>query len=91
MSHHKNLAYIFTQMDLNMRQRQWLKYLVDCNFELRYHSGKENVVADGLSRKDRITLASIMVREWKMLESIVPFDLDLMLAKEKFQPCSLVV
>ncbi|GKC53862.1 putative reverse transcriptase domain-containing protein [Tanacetum coccineum] len=36
-----------------MRQRRWLELLSDYDCELRYHSGKANVVADALSRKNR--------------------------------------
>ena len=50
-SDHKSLKYIFTQRDLNMRQRGWMEYLEDYDFTLHYHPGKENVVADALSRK----------------------------------------
>ncbi|GKB84714.1 putative reverse transcriptase domain-containing protein [Tanacetum coccineum] len=39
---------------LNMRQLRWLELLSDYDCEIRYHPGKENVVADALSRKERI-------------------------------------
>ena len=48
---HKNLKYIFTQPDLNLRQRRWLELVKDYNLEIHYHPGKANVVADALSRK----------------------------------------
>jgi hypothetical protein len=48
---HKNLKYIFTQPDLNMRQRRWLELIKDYELEVHYHLGKANVVADALSRK----------------------------------------
>jgi ribonuclease HI len=48
---HKSLKYIFTQADLNMRQRRWLELVKDYNLEVHYHPGKANVVADALSRK----------------------------------------
>jgi hypothetical protein len=48
---HKSLKYIFTQADLNMRQRRWLELIKDYDLEVHYHPGKANVVADGLSRK----------------------------------------
>ena len=50
-SDHKSPKYIFTQRDLNMRQRRWMEYLEDYDFTLHYHPGKANVVADALSRK----------------------------------------
>ncbi|GJT73810.1 hypothetical protein Tco_1033096 [Tanacetum coccineum] len=37
-----------------MRQRRWLELLSDYDCEIRYHSGKANVVADALSRKERM-------------------------------------
>jgi hypothetical protein len=49
---HKSLKYIFTQSELNMRQRRWLELIKDYDLEVHYHPGKANVVADALSRKD---------------------------------------
>jgi hypothetical protein len=48
---HKSLKYIFTQADLNMRQRRWLELIKDYDLEVHYHPGKANVVADALSCK----------------------------------------
>jgi hypothetical protein len=48
---HKSLKYIFTQSELNMRQRQWLELIKDYELEIHYHLGKANVVVDALSRK----------------------------------------
>jgi hypothetical protein len=47
-TNHKSLKYIFTQANLNMRQRRWLELIKDYNLEVHYHSGKANVVADEL-------------------------------------------
>ncbi|GKC78142.1 putative reverse transcriptase domain-containing protein [Tanacetum coccineum] len=52
---HKSLQHILDQKELNMRQRWWLELLSDYDCEIRYHPGKANVVADVLSRKERIT------------------------------------
>ena len=74
-SDHKSLKYIFTQWDLNMRQRRWMEFLEDYDFTLHYHPGKENVVADALSRKSQGALASIASWEWRMLETVGQFRL----------------
>ncbi|GJR71486.1 putative reverse transcriptase domain-containing protein [Tanacetum coccineum] len=37
-----------------MRQRRWIELLSDYECEIKYHSGKANVVADALSRKERL-------------------------------------
>jgi hypothetical protein len=50
---HKSLKYIFTQADLNMRQRRWLELIKDYDLEVQYHPGKANVVADALSQKSQ--------------------------------------
>ncbi|GJS57596.1 putative reverse transcriptase domain-containing protein [Tanacetum coccineum] len=48
------LQHILNQKELNMRQHRWLELLSDYDCEIRYHPGKANVVANALSRKERI-------------------------------------
>ncbi|GKA70450.1 putative reverse transcriptase domain-containing protein [Tanacetum coccineum] len=52
---HKSLQYIFDKKDLNMRQRRWIELLSDYKCEIKYHSGKANVVADALEQKKRLS------------------------------------
>ncbi|GJY63817.1 putative reverse transcriptase domain-containing protein [Tanacetum coccineum] len=51
---HKSLQHILYQKELNMRQSRWLELLSDYDCDIHYHPGKANVVADALSRKERI-------------------------------------
>jgi ribonuclease HI len=81
---HKSLKYIFTQADLNMRQRRWLELIKDYDLEVHYHPGKANVVADALSRKAHCSCLSIEAFDetlcWEMsklnLEIIPQGDLN---------------
>ncbi|GKE17076.1 putative reverse transcriptase domain-containing protein, partial [Tanacetum coccineum] len=51
---HKSIQHILNQKELNMRQCCWLELLSDYDYEICYHLGKAKVVADALSRKERI-------------------------------------
>ena len=62
-----SLKYLFDQKELNMRQRRWLEYLKDFDFQLSYHPGKANVVADSLSRKT-LHMSALMVKELELIE-----------------------
>eukprot|EP00253_Pinus_taeda_P024492 PITA_24492 len=53
-SNHQSLQYLFTQTDLNARQRRWSEFLSEYDFGISYIKGKENVVADALSKRPRI-------------------------------------
>nr|GEW47343.1 retrotransposon protein, putative, Ty3-gypsy subclass [Tanacetum cinerariifolium] len=61
---HKSLQYILNQKELNLRQRRWIELLSNYDCKIRYHPGKENVVADALSQKKGIchyVLALMMI------------------------------
>jgi hypothetical protein len=65
-SDHKSLKYIFTQPDLNLRQRRWLELIKDYDLEINYHLGKANIVVDALSRRSHLN---------QLIVEQMPFDL----------------
>jgi len=79
-SDHKSLKYLFDQKELNMRQRRWMKFLKDYDFELQYHPGKSNVVADALNRKS-IHASMMMVKELDLIESFKDLNLAVKLRR----------
>jgi ribonuclease HI len=62
-SDHKSLKYIFTQIDLNLRQRRWLELIKDYDIGINHHLGKANIIADTLSYKKQCN--DIVVRRMK--------------------------
>jgi len=85
-SDHKSLKYLFDQKELNMRQRRWMEFLKDYDFELLYHPGKANVVADALSRKT-VHTTHLMIKEVELLEKFRDMNLQVELGSE-FSSCS---
>nr|GFB92104.1 retrotransposon protein, putative, Ty3-gypsy subclass [Tanacetum cinerariifolium] len=69
------LKYIFTQRELNMRQRRWLELLKDYDANIQYHPGKANVVADALSKKSGM-IAGIKVEE-EIIHNLERLDIEL--------------
>ncbi|GKD35714.1 hypothetical protein Tco_1251223 [Tanacetum coccineum] len=53
-----------------MRQRRWIKLFSDYDCEIRYHPSKANVVADALSRKERIKSKRIRSMNMTLQSSI---------------------
>jgi hypothetical protein len=78
---HKSLKYIFTQLNINLRQRRWLELIKDYNLEIYYHPGKANVVVDALSQKaychHLVTQKPELCEEMRKLNlTIVPCSLN---------------
>jgi len=76
---YKSLKYIFTQKELNMRQRRWLELLKDYDMEVKYHSGKANVVVDALSRKSTRSVACLCTQEKRLLEELDRLQIEVVL------------
>jgi hypothetical protein len=52
---HKSLKYIFTQSNLNLRQRRWMQLIKDYDLGINYHPGKADVVTDALSQRSHVS------------------------------------
>jgi hypothetical protein len=62
---HKSLKYIFTRLNLNLRQRRWLELIKDYDLGINYHPRKANVVADALSQRSHVS--QLVVEEFDKL------------------------
>ncbi|GJS21445.1 putative reverse transcriptase domain-containing protein [Tanacetum coccineum] len=76
---HKSLQHIFSQKELNMRQRRWIELFSDYDCKICYHHGKANVVADELSRKDRVKPKRVRAMNMTLQSTIK----DMILAAQK--------
>jgi hypothetical protein len=74
---HKSLKYIFTILDLNMRQRIWLELIKGYDLEVHYHQGKANVVADALGHKVHCNYPCIVPLTREESSIRVPLDVSL--------------
>jgi hypothetical protein len=63
---HNSLKYIFTQSNLNLRQRRWLELIKDYDLGINYHPGKANIVADALSHRSHVS---------QLVVNSMPFEL----------------
>ncbi|GKB84099.1 putative reverse transcriptase domain-containing protein [Tanacetum coccineum] len=67
---HKSLQHIFSQKELNMRQCHWIELFSDYDCKIHHHLGKENVVADALSRKERVKPKRVRAMNMTLQSSI---------------------
>ena len=88
---HKSLKYIFTQKELNMRQRRWLELVKDYDCDINYHPGKANMVADALSRKTSSSLAILQCISSPLREEIEKLGLELVSQKEAMYLATLLI
>jgi len=76
---HKSLKYIFTQKELNLRQRRWLELFKDYMLDIKYHLVKANVVANALSRKPKGLVASLFTEEPYLLRELEKLQIEILL------------
>ena len=83
-SDHKSLKYLFDQKELNMRQKRWMGFLKDYDFELQYHPCKANVVINALNRKS-LHISLLMIHEMNLLETFRDMNFLVTLSHDKMQ------
>jgi len=64
LTDHHSLTNYFSQPTLNARQARWADFLSGFDFEIKHLKGKENRVADALSRKVQC-VCNISVSKWQ--------------------------
>eukprot|EP00253_Pinus_taeda_P011330 PITA_11330 len=64
LTDHHSLTHYFSQPTLNARQGRWADFLSGFDFEIKHLKGKENRVADALSRKVHC-LCELLVSKWR--------------------------
>ena len=60
-----------------MRQRRLMEFLEQYDFDMQYHPGKANAVADALSRQTKDTMACILFDECDAMHILNEFGLRL--------------
>jgi hypothetical protein len=79
---HKNLKYLMSQKELNMRQRRWVELIKDYDCVIDYHHGKANVVADALSRKGKTVMNDMEIKEQESIVELKKMGLRLSVGPE---------
>jgi hypothetical protein len=82
---HKRLKYIFTQSNLNLRQRRWLELMKDYDLGINYHPGKANVVADALSRRSHVSQLVVDSMPFKLCEEFDKLNLRIVANTEAME------
>src|SRR5882762_7301926 len=71
-TYHCGLKYLFDQATLNARKVRWLEFLCEFDFEIKHIKGKENKVADALSRKmQEMHVASLSICQSNLRQQII--------------------
>ena len=77
MTDNKGLKYLLNQPNLNARQARWLDFLSEYDFEIQHIKGKENKIADALSKNVRLNfMAAISTYKTDLEDQFEAVKLD---------------
>jgi hypothetical protein len=82
---HKSLKYIFTQSNLNLRQRRWLELIKDYDLEINYHPEKANMVANALSRRSHVSQLVVDSMPFELCEEFDKLNLRIITNTEAME------
>jgi hypothetical protein len=82
---HKSLKYIFTQSNLNLRQRRRLELIKNYDLEINYHPGKANVVAHALSRRCHVNQLAVDRMSFELCEEFDKLNLRIIVNSETME------
>ena len=66
-TYHNSLQHLLHQKTLSIEQQKWIEKIATFDMDILHKKGKDNVVADALSRKDEepsLLAVSVVVPEW---------------------------
>jgi hypothetical protein len=82
---HKSLKYIFTQSNLNLRERRWLELIKDYDLGINYHPGKANVVVNALSRRSHVSQLVVNSMPFVLCEEFEKLNLRIVVNTEAME------
>jgi hypothetical protein len=82
---HKSLKYIFTQSNMNLRQRRWLELIKDYDLGINCHPGKANVVADALSQRSHVNQLVVDSMPFELCEEFDKLNLRIIVNTEAME------
>jgi hypothetical protein len=82
---HKSSKYIFTQSNLNLRQRRRLKLIKDYDLEINYNLRKANVVAKALSRRSHVSQLVVDSMPFELCEEFDKLNLRIIMNTEAIE------
>ncbi|KAK6124666.1 hypothetical protein DH2020_041588 [Rehmannia glutinosa] len=84
-TNHKSLKYLFTQKELNMRQKMWLELVKDYNCTINYHPRKANVVVDALSRKTKGEMSSLITEQEELVNEFAKIRIEVVVPPKRLK------